>query len=113
MNKCEECGLGNEWNGKPLKLQKHKHRTGNPIFLCPNCHTQTDDFAGRCQKGIPKSKEHREKISLVQKGKVFSEETRKKLSIAKMGNIPWNTGLKLGPDIALKAWVTRRERRAS
>jgi hypothetical protein len=51
---CSECGQLPEWNGKPLVLQVD-HINGDPTdnrpenlrFLCPNCHTQTDTFAGR------------------------------------------------------------------
>lgn len=49
-----ECGNTGEWLGKELKLQlDHKngdprdHRISNLRFICPNCHTQTDNFAGR------------------------------------------------------------------
>lgn len=52
--KCESCGNTGEWNGKPLVLQlEHKngkhtdHRLENLCFLCPNCHSQTDTFAGK------------------------------------------------------------------
>lgn len=49
--KCGECDQGEIWNGKPLRLQID-HRNGNPVdnrrgnlrFLCPNCHTQTENF---------------------------------------------------------------------
>ena len=51
---CEICGNTGEWNGKPLVLQlDHKNGTNNDNrienlrFLCPNCHTQTETFAGR------------------------------------------------------------------
>lgn len=51
--KCKECGISG-WNGKPLSLQldhingKHNdHRLENLRFLCPNCHSQTETFAGR------------------------------------------------------------------
>lgn len=48
---CLECGVGEEWNGKFLRLQLD-HIDGNNInnllsnlrFLCPNCHSQTDTF---------------------------------------------------------------------
>lgn len=51
---CSECGNDGIYNGKPLTLQLD-HIDGNPInnnlenlrFLCPNCHTQTDTYAGR------------------------------------------------------------------
>lgn len=48
---CEECGMGPTWNGRPIRLQiDHRNgncidnRPGNPRFLCPNCHSQTDTF---------------------------------------------------------------------
>lgn len=51
---CSECGNDGMYNGKPLTLQLD-HIDGNPInnnlenlrFLCPNCHSQTDTFAGK------------------------------------------------------------------
>lgn len=53
-NNCAECGIGPKWNGMPLVLQ-HDHINGvntdqrleNLRLVCPNCHTQTDTFAGR------------------------------------------------------------------
>lgn len=52
-NRCERCGL-TEWQGKPLTLALHHingdrldNRLENLRLLCPNCHSQTDNFAGR------------------------------------------------------------------
>lgn len=52
--KCEECGMGTEWNGKSIVLSiDHRNgnpldnRPGNPRFLCPNCHSQTPTFGTR------------------------------------------------------------------
>lgn len=52
-HKCEKCGL-TEWNNEPIPLQLHHingnrydNRVENLQLLCPNCHTQTDNFAGR------------------------------------------------------------------
>lgn len=55
-NLCDECGLGDEWNGKPLTLQLdhingvyNDNRLENLRIICPNCHTQTETFAGKKQ----------------------------------------------------------------
>lgn len=54
--KCAHCGI-NTWNGKPLSLQLHHkngknndHRIENLEFLCPNCHSQTDNYSGKNSK---------------------------------------------------------------
>ena len=51
--KCECCGIS-EWNGKPLTLQLHhidgnreNNSLSNLMFLCPNCHSQTDNYGGK------------------------------------------------------------------
>jgi DNA-binding CsgD family transcriptional regulator len=50
---CERCGLA-EWQGEPLSVALHHingdrndNRLENLELLCPNCHSQTDTFAGR------------------------------------------------------------------
>lgn len=58
---CEECGI-TEWNNKPITLQIH-HKDGditnneltNLGVLCPNCHSQTDNYAGKATKGKRRS----------------------------------------------------------
>ena len=49
--RCEACGLKPEWNGKELRLQVD-HKDGDVLnnhpenlrFLCPNCHSQTENY---------------------------------------------------------------------
>ena len=52
-NKCDECKII-DWNGKPLNMQlehkdgnSHNHKFENLLFLCPNCHSQTETFCGK------------------------------------------------------------------
>ena len=55
-NKCEVCGI-TEWQNKPIVLQLH-HINGNHKdnnienlqILCPNCHSQTDNYCSKNRK---------------------------------------------------------------
>lgn len=56
-NICSECSCLPMWNDKPLSLQldhingdNTDNRLINLRLLCPNCHSQTDTFAGRNKK---------------------------------------------------------------
>jgi hypothetical protein len=51
--RCDVCGISG-WRGRPLSLQldhvngdRWDNRLENLRLLCPNCHSQTDTFAGR------------------------------------------------------------------
>lgn len=55
-NKCEVCGL-TVWNNKPITCQLHHingdntdNRLENLQILCPNCHSQTDNYCGHSGK---------------------------------------------------------------
>jgi Zn finger protein HypA/HybF involved in hydrogenase expression len=55
--KCECCGIS-EWMNKPISLQLHHlngihndNRLNNLQLLCPNCHSQTENF-GTKGKGL-------------------------------------------------------------
>jgi DNA-binding CsgD family transcriptional regulator len=52
-NRCEQCGIA-EWQGRPLSVALHHvngdrldNRLENLELLCPNCHSQTENFGGR------------------------------------------------------------------
>lgn len=54
--RCENCGL-TTWQDKEIRLQVHhidgdhlNNELDNLQLLCPNCHSQTDNFAGRKNK---------------------------------------------------------------
>jgi len=54
---CSECGIGETYNGKFLRLQVHhidgdnkNNEISNLTLLCPNCHSQTDSYCGKNKK---------------------------------------------------------------
>ncbi|SHK92632.1 HNH endonuclease [Actinacidiphila paucisporea] len=51
---CAMCGIGPEWNGRPIVLEVDHvsgewwdNRPRNLRLLCPNCHAVTDTYRGR------------------------------------------------------------------
>lgn len=64
--KCEECDVGNVYNGKPLTLtvdhingDSDNNFPSNLRLLCPNCHSQTETFKGRNKKNSARSRYQR------------------------------------------------------
>ncbi len=58
--KCEDCGNNGIWNNKPLTLQldhedgnNQNNELSNLKIKCPNCHTQTDTYAGKNNRKLP------------------------------------------------------------
>jgi hypothetical protein len=54
--KCVLCGLGDSWKDKPLTLEidhidgcRKNNKIENIRLLCPNCHSQTNNFRGRAK----------------------------------------------------------------
>ena len=67
--KCEVCGI-TDWNGKSITLQidhingnRCDNRLENLKVMCPNCHSQTDTFAG---KNVSDDGKKRRNAALVQ-----------------------------------------------
>lgn len=56
INKCAVCGISS-WNKKPLNLEldhvdgrRMNHELSNLRLLCPNCHSQTDNYRSKNRK---------------------------------------------------------------
>jgi Zn finger protein HypA/HybF involved in hydrogenase expression len=109
--KCSGCDLEDEWNGKPLNLQidhingiSNDNRIENLRFLCPNCHSQTETYAGKnktkklrkckvCQKEITDAKKA-DYCSKCRDEKKYGVQTKLKVSKKelkeKMIELNWN-----------------------
>lgn len=76
--KCSVCGNVGTWNGKELSLQLH-HLDGditnnelcNLTFLCPNCHSQTDNYSYKNAK-----RKRKKTFCCIECGKEISNYTR-------------------------------------
>jgi predicted RNA-binding Zn-ribbon protein involved in translation (DUF1610 family) len=108
---CEECGVGNNWNGKNIVLQLD-HINGNHIdntltnlrFLCPNCHSQTSTYAGKLSKKKEKNpdwrrgpKLNRRKVEWPSKENLLElMKNHSMVSIGKMFNVS---------DVSVRKWA--------
>lgn len=74
---CRECGTGAEHNGKFLRLQldhidgnSDNNTVDNTRLLCPNCHSQTENFGS---KGVGnRYKKHTKRNIYLQKYKALA-----------------------------------------
>lgn len=64
QNICEVCGIA-EWNGRPLTMQIHhidgdnaNNRLDNLMMICPNCHSQTENYRGNANIKAEKKQYH-------------------------------------------------------
>jgi hypothetical protein len=122
--RCEKCGI-TEWNGEKLTFQLH-HRDGNHNnntlenlqVLCPNCHSQTDNY---CGSASPKEKHYCKECGRELKTNCVSElcfycasKMRRKVSrpdletllndVEELGYL--GTGRKYGvSDSAVRKWI--------
>jgi 5-methylcytosine-specific restriction endonuclease McrA len=108
---CAECGLKDIWNNKTISLQlEHKNGTPNDnrlenlCFLCPNCHSQTDTYAGkRFKKSRPPKKDRR--VPRYNRRKVdrpSKEELEQLITITPMTSIAKKYGVS---DNAVRKWI--------
>lgn len=87
VNKCERCGI-TEWQGAPIIIQLHHvngdskdNRLENLQMLCPNCHSQTDNYCGNSNK------QSKQKYYCPDCGREISKHARKCLSCASKSKI--------------------------
>lgn len=108
---CAECGLKDIWNNKKITLQlEHKNgipndnRLINLCFLCPNCHSQTDTYAGkRFKKPKPPKKDRR--VPRYNRRKVdrpSKEELKQLITTIPMSSIAKQYGVS---DNAIRKWT--------
>lgn len=108
-NECEICNI-TDWMGNKLSLELH-HIDGNRFnndlnnlqILCPNCHSQTENYSGKANKKI---KEPRiKKIERLKQRKVVRPDIKILLKdIEEMGYSA--TGRKYGvSDNAIRKWI--------
>lgn len=70
QERCEQCGWAERRSDGKIPVHLH-HRNGdtsdnrieNLQILCPNCHSLTDNYAGKNKSNPRRRKEHRERVA--------------------------------------------------
>lgn len=117
--KCQKCGNEANWLGEPLTLQLHHingnsrdNRLENLCWLCPNCHSQTDNFGSK-NSSVLRELEVKRQVEK-QKREVakqnFIDERKKYLDTIDTTKFGWQT--KAGKDLGIshtqvKRWVSK------
>lgn len=94
---CSGCGLVDSYNGNPLRLQldhingdSKDNRVTNLRWLCPNCHSQTETFAGRNSKRYKNTpKECKGCRSAISRLSIYCRDCFKKTQLGKKSKIVW------------------------
>jgi len=131
-NECAICQI-NSWLDKPLVLQldhingkNNDNRITNLRLLCPNCHSQTENYAGKKKKNNKKRKlNYCIKCGISVNNKVFCENCQNEISLKQrkvkrpdyeklmcdINNLGYSaTGRKYGvSDVTIKKWQKKYE----
>ena len=85
ITKCERCGIS-EWMGEPITIEIHhldgdhfNNEPSNLACLCPNCHSQTENYSGKSSKNnkkIPESIMKKEFICVDCGTKIYGTNSR-------------------------------------
>lgn len=114
---CEKCDNGGKWMGHNLSLHldhingvHNDNRLENLRFLCPNCHSQTDTYAGKAtRKERPPKGEKTKKHNL--KRRVVERPAHDELVKEVKFHGYSATGRKYGvSDNAIRKWVKNYEK---